>query len=345
MRRSLEKDVVVSVPMTNPSPQTWLELSDGTRLDVTPRGLIVGRGAGAEVQLPDVDAPRRQALLFVDSAGPCLVPLGLEPIRVNGSPRDLDGGPVRLQGGDRIDFGCLAGRVGIRVEGREGPSGWILRHGRTSFQEVPWSGFRVGGGAGDDLRILGWPTGALQLDFEDETLRVRGVAGMTMNGEPVEPGEPQELASGDRLGWGSETVQVLELNPGIRGGRTERVAMAPSQIALQPVPPAGGQVTVSTDGEETTVFLPDRLFRFLLLLLQPPEGFRPGAEIPDSLVLSRLWGAEVPMDGQAVTDLATEVQQGLSRGGIDGAALLERGRQRSRVRLAEGTSVVVLRPR
>lgn len=322
--------------------QCFLQTPEGARLEVTSRGLVIGRGAGAEVPLSDPSAPRRQALLFLDVGGPRIVVLDEPPVDVNGNPVGCDQeAGVPLSDGDHLRACGSELRLTVLKPAETGPTGWILRHGRKAFQEIPHGTLRVGGGPGDDVHLFLWPPGALEIRFADDLLTARSAGGVMRDGEPLPADTGVVLDSGDRLVFGEDAVQVLELNPGRRAASD---ADPLEKVILQPMPPVGGQVTVGASGREKTAWLPGLPFRLVHLLLNPPEGWRPGDELADPVVLSRIWGQEIPMDPQAVARVATAAREALARGGIDGT-FVERVRSRTRFRLAEGTSVVLLRPR
>lgn len=325
------------------APETcWLHLPDGGRVEVDPQGVVVGRGLGSDIVLVSEEASRRHAIVYLDTDGPRLVPLGNRPCRVQGRP-------VRrervLHPGDRLGFPGLELRVVVERSADSRPSGWVLRCPGQGFVEIPTTPLRLGGSPEDAVRIPGWPEDAVRVTCRDGAPVARIAAGIALNGEREEQPVERVLAAGDRLEAEGRRVQVFEVGLADRTtlGATERDL--PVRVRLQPLPPAGGQVFVATRRREGSAYVPGRRFELLQVLLQPGKRYRPGDPIPDAVVVPRIWGRSPPNDPQAVTTVTRRLRKDLVRLGVDGRAVLHRFQYRTRFVLAEGATVEVLEPR
>ena len=319
----------------------WLALPDGTRLEVDSKGLLFGRGAGADVFLADARADRRHALVYVDRRGPQLVSLGEEPVQVNARRASRF---RTLKHGDRVELPGMKLEVVVRSRQGGQPTGWLMRYGRTGFVEIPSGAFVVGGGAADDLTLFGWPPAALELRLVDARLTASCNVPLSHNGQPCAPGAVITLDSGDRLAFGEDVLQVLEL-----GLRAHEAAPThkdlPLKVLLQPIPPAGGQVTLSSRAGEWTVFVADLRFDLLCILLQPPGPHRPNQPIPDTIIAPRVGGVPLHAEDGTLPQLYRQLRRDLELGGVDVGSVLSRNRRRTRFHLAEGATVVMLQPR
>jgi hypothetical protein len=103
--------------------------------------------------------------------------------------------------------------------------------------------------------------------------------------------------------------------------RIRRIEPLPVSAILEFLP-SGGMLRLRTI-DEHCVFLAERRCDLIAALLQPPSGIGRNDFVPDDLLIPRVWGA----DGAGRTQLNTlihRVRKTLTRGGLDGPALLER---------------------
>jgi len=326
-------------------PDCWLLSPDGTRHPIDARGLLVGRGETAGILLQDPSASRRHALVYLDAAGPHLVPLGRVPVRVNGEPTHE---PRPLADGDILAFpGCdlKVVRPAVTDGGR---AGWVLKQLGASapsgdlFQRLPETAFSMGGGAADAVRLAGWPEAAVRFEpaFPEgwKALLARGV---TCNGRTWSPDRSVPICSGDRFGLNAQTVWVLNLSLTQRTTVGEEDRDLPVKVDLQPLPPAGGQVTVHTRAWTRTAFVPGLRYDLLSLLLQPPGHAAPGEGLTDGILAPRLWGRNLPADPKAVIVLVRRLRQDLDAAGMDGHALVIREHSQTWFTLMKGAGIEV----
>ncbi|MFK7991702.1 MAG: hypothetical protein AB8I08_37140 [Sandaracinaceae bacterium] len=122
------------------------------------------------------------------------------------------------------------------------------------------------------------------------------------------------------------------------GGQTLRVVaggdlLSGSTLAVEPAGtaqavtlaflPRGGRLTVTVDGDERSVYLPDRRCDFVAVLLAPPGEVSAGDFVSDEFVWSRVWGKK-PSGKKTLNVLLHRLRRDLDRVGLDGSALVER---------------------
>jgi hypothetical protein len=332
-----------------PTARCFIVTEDGTRIDLSRRGLLVGRALEADLHLEDPRASRRHALLFVDADGPRIVGLGRAPVLQNGVAimEDAD-----LGHGDKLTFPGAVFRVEVSGPAPGARSGWVVKVTRGAsadalpvIRELPADPFLVGGGEGDDLRIPEWMPRLLSLRPRFERWEARVGRGLLRNGRLCEPDTPFPTDSGDRYSCNGVTLRLV--NAAISEAATlfSDSDEMPLDVELQPLPPAGGQLTLRDAHEERTVFVSGLRFDLLLTLLAPRAGLEPGDPVPDAVVLSRVWGRQQPRDRKAVTILLKRLRADLERGGIDASSLVVHEAGRSSFRLGRGARVRLLDPR
>ncbi len=329
----------------------WLEGTEGRRWEVGPRGVLIGRSAGADVQLTDLSASRRSALVYTDPAGVQLIRIGRSAVEVNGEALEEQ---RTLQQGDRLTLPGL--EIHVRLEHKEPSSttGWALRHrsmadptGRaTSFTQLPLGSFRVGGDDGDDLTIPSWPPGALRLEPAlPGGWRATLAAELTLNGKVPPKDLALLLQSGDELGMRDTTLRLVDMASAHQTTMGDDAPDLPWQVEIQPVPPAGGQLTIKLGHRTRTIWLPGLRFDLLQVLLVPLGSGPAGEPVTDAVVLTRVWGRLPPRDPKAVNTLVKRLRKDLEAGGLDSRTLVERTHGRTRFVLAEGAAVSMADPR
>ncbi len=329
----------------------WIESAEGRRWQVGPRGLLIGRSAAADIQLTDPSVSRRSALVYTDPQGVQLVRIGRSPVEVNGKPL---GESHTLAQGDVLALpGCT---LSVRLEREEPQSstGWALRHrspadpsGRTiGFTALPLEGFTVGGDDGDDLTMPGWLPASIELEPAlPGGWRATLGAGVTLNGRVPPKDLAHLLQSGDELGWQGTTLRLVDLASAHQTTMGDDTPDLPWHVELQPVPPAGGQVTIKLGHRTRTIWLPGLRFDLLQVLLVPLGSGPAGEPITDATVLTRVWGRLPPKDPKAVNTLVKRLRKDLEGGGLDARLLVLRSHGRTQFVLAEGADVVMSDPR
>jgi hypothetical protein len=328
----------------------WLEHADGRRWEVGQRGLLIGRSAAADIQLTEPAVSRRSAFAYLDADGVQLVKIGRNPVEVNGA---LLPESRTLAQGDIV--GLLGFELTVRMEQREprASTGWALRHralepgGRTVlFTHLPLAPFTVGGGGEDDLVVPGWLPGAIRLEPAlPSGWRARLGPGVTLNGRRPPKDLTHTLQSGDELAWQDTRMRLVDMESAQQTTMGDDAPEEPWQVQLQPVPPAGGQVTIRLGQRERTIWLPGLRFDLMQVLLVPQGDEPVGEPVQDATVLSRVWGRLAPKDPKAVNTLVKRLRKDLEKGGLDARALVERAHGRTRFVLAEGAEVSLADPR
>lgn len=329
----------------------WLEGKDGRRWEVGPRGVLIGRSLGADVHLTDPSVSRRCALVYTDPKGVQLVKIGRSAVEVNGAPLE-DSRTVAH--GDRL---TVAGfEIAVQLEHREPSSntGWALRHrsvadptGRAiSFTALPLGSFRAGGDDADDLTIPTWKPAALILEPAlPGGWRASLAPELTLNGRVPPKDLAHLLQSGDELACHGVTLRLVDMTSSQQTTMGDDAPELPWQVELQPVPPAGGQLTITLGHRTRTIWLPGLRFDLLQVLLVPLGSGPAGEPVTDAVVLTRVWGRLPPKDPKAVNTLVKRLRKDLEGGGLDARALVERSHGRTRFVLAEGASVALAEPR
>jgi len=329
----------------------WLEGADGRRWEVGPRGVLIGRSAAADVQLTDPSVSRRSALVYTDPQGVQLVRIGRSPVEVNGT---VLAESRTLQHGDRITLPGIEILVNLEHQKPSTSTGWALRHrsianptGRAiSFTPLALGPFVVGSDESDDLIMPGWLPGAIRLEPALPG-GWRGLLGpgVTLNGRVPPKDLNHLLQSGDELGWQGTTMRLVDLASSHQTTMGDDTPDLPWHVELQPVPPAGGQITIKLGHRLRTIWLPGLRFDLLQVLLVPLGSGPAGDPITDAVVLTRVWGRLPPKDPKAVNTLVKRLRKDLDGGGIDAKALVERSHGRTRFVLAAGAEVVMIEPR
>ncbi|HUQ04225.1 MAG TPA: FHA domain-containing protein [Kofleriaceae bacterium] len=317
----------------------WLELSDGVRLAIKPDGVLVGRAPNCDVVLAEPSASRVQAIIFAGASGPSLAVLGKGATAVNDETVTHD---RELVEGDRISLPGLEARIVVEpVSKPVAPaSTWVVR-GPGGLFGVVRSPFTIGSARDADLRLDGAPPEVLrfhiaerltvearvELVVDDESYAVGELAEVRPRSVVVAGGIRFEVVAGGTLGDGS-TASDLYLD-------------APGDVRLEFLA-RGGRLTVHWRARERTVYLPERRCDLVAALLQPPDPYEPGDDIPDDVLLPRVWPGK-NMTRADLNVLLHRARNDLLRADLDGAALLPRaeGGTATRFLLASRARVTV----
>lgn len=263
-------------------------------------------------------------MIYLDSTGPRLVPLGSQVLRVNGSGADAE---LELSEGDKIELPEatfeITRQAGGRPDTAAGSAVWVLEGPAGGLFGMAHSPFLVGGSAEDDLHVANWPEAALCFRTVEGGLEVEASVSVDVGGTVVGAGESHRVRRGQTLSIGGSTVKVVtggELASGSTASleRSDRVTKARLEFL-----PRGGRLHLTLAGEIFSVYLTDRRCDLVAVLLQPPEPFTAGQAIEDAHVLSRVWGKK-QVDRTHLNVLLHRVRKDLSRIGLDGPALIQR---------------------
>jgi hypothetical protein len=316
----------------------WLELPDGVRLAIKPGGLLAGRAPHCDIVLADASASRVQAIIFAGASGPTLSVLGRGATSVNDEPVAHD---RELADGDRIALPGTEARVVFGSTPETTPrSTWVVR-GPGGLFGVVRSPFVIGGAATADLRLDGAPPAVLRFHIADR-LHVEAVTAIDIDGAPRPAGSLDELLPGAVIEAAGARFEVVAGGTlGEASTMTDLSHDAPTDVRLEFLA-RGGRVTVQWRGRESTVYLPERRCDLVAALLQPPAPFEPGDEIPDEILLPRVWPGK-NMTRADLNVLLHRARNDLLRADLDGAALLPRaeGGNATRFALAPGAFVFV----
>jgi hypothetical protein len=304
----------------------WLRAGDSLAKRITPGGLLLGRAAHCDVVVRSDQASRRQALLYLATKAPRLVVLGRGPVSVDG--RRVDGEAELVDGG-RIELPGLALRVERealhRPSAPAGTEAWVIEDPRGGLFGVARSPFLIGGGLEDDLRVDGWPPGALCLELGGQGLTLEPSVEVTVDGERWPAGRRGRLCRGATLEHAGETIRVVTGGTFTSGSTAAVEPEAPPRITAAHLEflPRGGRLHLTVGGERHGVYLSDRRCDLAAVLLSPPEPLRPGDPVEDGAVIARVWGRD-KASRENLNVLLHRLRKDLGRAGLDGAALLRR---------------------
>ncbi len=320
----------------------WLSGESSLAKRITPAGLVVGRSPHCDVVLRSEQASRRQALIYLDSSGPRLVPLGSNVLKVNGAGVEAE---RELAEGDKIELPDVAFEITRQAGGRPdvtaGSQVWVLEGPAGGLFGMAHSPFLVGGSTEDDLHVQGWPEAALCFRSTDDGLEVEASVPVRVGDHDLGAGDVQRVRRGQTLSIGGSTVKVVtggELASGSTASleRSDKV----TKVRLEFLP-RGGRLHLTLAGEVFSVYLTDRRCDLVAVLLQPPEPFSAGQAIEDAHVLSRVWGKK-QVDRTHLNVLLHRVRKDLSRIGLDGPALIQRSEGGGATRFVLGADAEVV---
>lgn len=318
-----------------------LVVPNGPSRRVGPNGLLIGRQQDCDIVATDPSVSRRHALIRLTADGAEAVPLGRSALELNGKKHDR---AVDLHDGDELVLPGLQLEIELKAQRPDAtaPAAFRIERARGGSFGVVHSPFSIGGDETDDLIIKRWPAHALRLHLAQGELFVELVAGKaTRNAAAIEPGVLEPVAIGDAIQYKVETFTV------VAGNHRDVTTMV---AALEPLPhrvvveilPRGGRVTFSIAQGERTVFLADRRLDFLVSLLRPPAGNRPGDFISDDIVRSIVWPRNEAITRPEINMLISRCRRDLIQAGLSGPRLLERapGGGGTRLALAPDAEIV-----
>jgi len=320
-----------------------LVIPDGPSRRVGPSGVLIGRQKDCDIVALDPSVSRRHALVRITGEGAEVVPLGREPITLNGKPSDK---PQHLADGDVLAIPGLTLAVQIEAESAtvEGPGGYVLERARGGSFGVAHTPFVIGGGATDDLIVKKWPEAVLQLHVAQGELFVELREGAAEhNGELLEPGVLEPLMVDDTLTCLGETFTIHHARG--RAAATTAVSSRsdlPVRAEIELLP-RGGRIVFTLAVGDRAVYLSDRRFDLMMALLKPPEGYSAGDFISDDTVRGIVWPRNPAVSRPEINMLISRCRKDLVDAGLAGPRLIERapGGGGTRITLARNAIVVV----
>jgi len=299
----------------------WLRAVDDTRVRIDGGGALLGRAADCDVVLPDPRASRRHALVYAAGAHAVVVSLGRGGTTIDGDDVDRErraapGATLAVPGATFVLERDAASVV-------DGPLEWVLQREGGGLVGVPRSPFVVGD-ASDDVAIEGWPAGALTFTVIGASLVVEGAAPFTIDERAVEVGAVERCAPGAWIALGEQRLRVLA-GGSVQAGTTVSQDPGPGEptSARLEFLPRGARLHLEDRAGRHTAYLPERRAELVALLLAPPEPHRPGEEIPDELLIDRLWPRQTKTHNDLHV-LVHRVRKSLTAAGLDGVALIRR---------------------
>lgn len=317
----------------------WLDAPHG-RVMIGPWAVLIGRNPDCNIVIEGAEISRHHALVRVGRAGAELLPLGRQPVRVNGASQQK---LSTLRAGDRIDIGewsFVLGEGEVEDDARASRTAWFIERRTGLLQLISGPVFRVGGGVTDDLIIPSWEPGVLSLDLPAGAPLLTALRPGVWCGRALAEGERIALSADDRITYRDESLTVRAKSTQA-GAETQREA-APrfAVVVLLEFLPRGGQLTIEIGGSLHTTQLSDRRCDMVACLLRPPAPYSAGEFIPEDVLCARIWPGE--KNGRTeLNSLLYRLRQSLAEEGVDPAPLFERKGGGLRFCLAPRARVVV----
>jgi hypothetical protein len=326
-----------------PALRCWLQRADGSRLQLSSGGLLVGRTLSCHVVLTDSRVSKCHALVRLSSTGPEVVPLGRNPLLVNGASTRR---PTLLKDGDTLGFPGEEMSVVLMGAPRGDEPLWLLERPGGYITCLHGEELSLGGGVEDDLYIPGWPPGAARIRaIVGELLLMIAVEG-TLNGEALTPMEMPVIATGDRLAFGGESIRFLQQRHGSLE-TTLAAASPPPPDQLRAVGfrflPEGGELALDFGAREVSLQLSELRGRLIAVLLSPGGEYAAGEYIPDEVLIAGVWPRQVGKGRGDVNLLVYRVRLDLVKAGVNPHRVLERLKrgQATRFCLPEGCALEI----
>lgn len=298
-----------------------LVLPDGLRVPIKASGVCIGRSVECDVGLDDEHISRRHAQLTPTADAVELLPLGRNPVAVNGVAHAA---AVTLAHGDHVQIADQRFTVEIVADvAAAEPARWTIEHAGI-WHAIARAGFTIGGADGDDLRVPGSADGAARLHPVQEGLFLEADdgEGVLLNGAPVAAGSVEPIGEGDRVAIGD-----VEFTAHRRSGAgvtpTRALVVFPERVELRLLA-RGGRLAMWFAGVERTLVVSERRLELLAVLLRPPAPLAAGAYVPDDVILQRVWPRSDRADHGDLNVLIHRLRRDLVRAGVNGPALIQR---------------------
>ena len=301
---------------------SWLITEDGTRLRVGRGGVLIGRRSSCDLVVPQKGASRRHALVRAAASGGEVVHFGRGPTHRNGvAVQDV----APLTDGDQLEIAGFTVRFVADAADSEERQ-WVLESAGGTLWGVTRTPFVVGSAAASDLEIAGWPAEAARFHALPDSLVVELCAPGRVRDVAVASEEFVGLGAGDRIEFGGVGLRVLA--PGLGSEGTTHLAPGirpPTAVSLH-FHERGGLLSLHFGCERLSVHLPDRRCDLVAALLRPPGDRRAGDFVSDDELAPRVWPGQFGKGRTDLNLLLHRTRRSLLEAGIDGPALLERGR-------------------
>lgn len=303
--------------------------------------VLLGRSPDCTLVLEGPQISRYHLVVRLGDEGAEMLPLGREPVRVNGVERRS---LTTLRAGDAIDVCGWTFRVGEGETEAEAPGGkvaWFLERQTGLLHFVVGSAYRVGGDLKDDLIFVGWDPSVFSLDVLAGVPVLTALRPDVWCGHSLEVGARVTLADGARVTYRAEslTVRAKQAHAGAETRPSSDAVKFAVRVELE-FRPRGGKLTVEIGGRVHTTQLSDRRCDLVACLLQPPAPFVAGEFIPEDVLCARVWPGE--QNGRTeLKSLLYRLRQALTEEGLDPAPLFERRGGGLCFCLAPGATVTV----
>jgi hypothetical protein len=283
-------------------------------------GLLIGRAPTSDVVLQSPSASGLHAVVCLAPEGVELHGLGRNPVSVGGV--DVRGRRV-CHVGERIDFPGVSALVQACV--RNAPERWFVQRDEAPAHQVRAGGWQLGGGAGSDLAVQGWPAVSAVLHLADDALYVEFMAPGSLDGAHHEVGAMVAAPAQGKLSFAGDSVWLRNGEAG--GLATTHHAQVPGvSDAVLELHPTGATLRLVLAAEQYAVGLSELRSRLVAVLLQPPSGHMPGDFVSDDVLIPRVWPRSVRTHLD-VNTLVHRVRSSMIRAGVDAAQVLERAPQ------------------
>ncbi len=324
-----------------PTKIYWLDAAQG-RVTIGTTKVLIGRSPDCTIVLEGPQVSRYHAVVRLGEAGAELLPMGREPVLINGIERRS---LTALRAGDVIDVCGWTFRVG-EGETATGPVeakvAWFLERETGLLHYITGPTYRVGGDERDDLIFVGWEPSVFALDLGAGSPVLDALRPGVWCGRDLEAGERVELADESRIRYREESLTVRARHVEVVGATAPSPGAAKSAVrVLLEFMPRGGQLTVEIGGRVHTTALSERRCDLVACLLRPPAPFAAGELIPEDLLCARVWPGE--KNGRVeLNSLLYRLRHALAEEGIDAGALFDRRGGGLRFCLAPGADVSVV---
>ncbi len=318
----------------------WLETSEGLRILVRDRGLMLGRRKECDVVLLDRRASSQHCVITPTVRGVEVLALGKNPTNVNGETvrqRTL------LRGGDRLEV--PGGTYTVVLDEGLGftDRAWVLQGpgGAWGIRQLP---FTVGGGDDDHLRVDGWPEASLTFHLVSGTLAVELGCELSMSRIPLPEGAVETVVPGDRFERDGVIFKVESEGAGTQAATVLADGLGlPNRVRFQFLP-SGGRLDMGFEGRPNVLLeLSELRARLVAALLDPPGSYESGDYVPDEVLLPAIWSARAERGRTDLNILIHRTRKVLLKGGVNPSAILARAKQggSTSFRIARGCSVTI----
>ncbi len=319
----------------------WLDTAQG-RVTIGATKVLIGRSPDCTIVLDGPQVSRYHLVVRLGESSPELLPLGREPVRINGvERRSLS--PLRA--GDVIEVCGWTFRLDegeATTEPAEARLAWFLQRETGLLHYIQGPSYRVGGDARDDLIFIDWEPSVFALDAGARPPVLEALRPGVWCGRDLAVGDRVALADESRIAYRGEALTVRARQVEALGTTAPSSGAAKSAVrVVLEFMPRGGQLTVEIGGQVHTTALSDRRCDLVACLLRPPAPFAPGELIPEDLLCARIWPGE--KNGRIeLNSLLYRLRHALAEEGVDAASLFERRGGGLRFCLAPGATVSVI---